>query len=110
MRWGTRDKFQVFQPQEAAWQCDFLALGDPAPGDDSKVCECEVSGAQSHEGFEWVFCASQFMLCECPGRIRWGNGHRWKILQHHNPGQLVKCTTDDLGDPAPGFLEVKLYC
>lgn len=103
MRWGTPEKFEVFEPKEAPWQCDFIALGDPAPGDNSKVCECEVLGARPREDLEWVFCASQFMLCECPGRIRWGNGKRWKILRHqrHQHLQSVKCTTD-LGDPAPG--------
>ena len=36
---------------------DFTILGDPAPGDVSKVCECEVldaSAAAAEESMTWV--------------------------------------------------------
>ncbi|CAJ1415846.1 unnamed protein product [Effrenium voratum] len=41
------------------------------------------------------------MLCDCPGRIRWGNARRWKLVQPASPNGSLSCSTQ-LGDPAPG--------
>eukprot|EP00435_Cladocopium_sp_Y103_P062012 s448_g23.t1 len=101
MRWGTPSRHQIFEARAEPWKCDFTVLGDPAPGDPSKVCECEVEEAQSLAASrtEWVYCASQFMLCDCPGRIRWGIKTKWTTFPK---GQALSCTTNKLGDPAPG--------
>ncbi|CAK9111163.1 Uncharacterized protein SCF082_LOCUS51620, partial [Durusdinium trenchii] len=104
LRWGTRKQFRTFEPREdGTWPCNFETLGDPAPGDISKICECEVDQSRksdrSNSNMEWIYCASQFMLCDCPGRIRWGNKNRWKIFPMQK--KPLGCNTD-LGDPAPG--------
>lgn len=101
MRWGTPSRHQIFEARAEPWKCDFTVLGDPAPGDPSKVCECEVEETPSlaTSRTEWVYCASQFMLCDCPGRIRWGIKTKWTTFPK---GPALSCTTNKLGDPAPG--------
>lgn len=71
MRWGTPSKHTIFEAKAEPWSCDFQSLGDPAPGETAKICECEATTPRAN--VEWIYCASQYMLCDCPGRIRWGN-------------------------------------
>ena len=72
MRWGTPSKHTIFEAKKEPWSCDFQSLGDPAPGETAKICECEAVSRDMAK-VEWIYCASQYMLCDCPGRIRWGN-------------------------------------
>ena len=50
----------IFWISKSPWadiRGDFTILGDPAPGDVSKVCECEVldsSAAAAEESMTWV--------------------------------------------------------
>lgn len=48
----------------------------------------------------WVFCAAQWMECQCEGRVRWGVDGHWTYLPAQ--AEAVKCTVDALGDAKPG--------
>lgn len=61
-----------------------------------------IRGDESPESpnLEWIMCGEQFMYCECPGKIRWGNDGKWMNLGVRT--EPVHCHFEKLGDPAPG--------
>ncbi|CAE8630094.1 unnamed protein product [Polarella glacialis] len=106
IRWGIEGHFLYIQPalHGGGVMCTYELLGDPAPGENEKRCDCDVSGtaaAPAPSNLEWIFCSAQFMYCQCPGRIRWGAKHTWKVFKAKS--EAVKCVTETLGDPLPGF-------
>lgn len=56
---------------------------------------------------QWVFCADEFMQCQCPGPVRWGDGNHWLKLSHR--AGPVTCSAAELRNPNPG-LTGQMHC
>lgn len=129
LRWGNGDtwlkKKRKKGEKEIKVSCSIMQFKDILPGDDAKHCECseiptnkaalaqatwkEVGAHESEAAvvpgrIEWVFCASQWQECACPGRVRWGNAGKWMYLAPKKgyTEVVVKCSIDFLADVAPG--------
>ncbi|CAJ1433431.1 unnamed protein product [Effrenium voratum] len=52
----------------------------------------------------WIYCAGQWQECLCGGRVKWGNGDLWKMIEPPKGKSIHKvvCSIDVLGDIIPG--------
>jgi len=58
----------------------------------------------------WSFCSNEGEICECYGRVRFGNGRRWTPLNHEADivaNGTIPCNRFYFGDPVP---HVKKIC
>ncbi|CAJ1361150.1 unnamed protein product [Effrenium voratum] len=129
VRWGHGDTWKVIDaPGDGSFltvKCSIDHLKDILPGDDRKHCQCQgkvmsknlrspglPASLSISEGnvqieeknAEWVFCSNQWQDCQCNNHVRWGKGHKWKVISPDKLGALfsVKCDVNTLGDPVPG--------
>jgi len=86
----------------------------PVPGDEKskelpqegdEAAASEISWAERSTGpAKWIFCASQWQECSCPGQVRWGNNDKWQTFSPKRAGEKldIKCNPQDLEDIIPG--------
>lgn len=60
----------------------------------------------------WNFCANQWEECRCNGKIRWGHGQTWKVIDppSHMTAFTVKCSIEHLQDVLPGDTRKHCQC
>ncbi|CAK9041186.1 Uncharacterized protein SCF082_LOCUS23836 [Durusdinium trenchii] len=60
----------------------------------------------------WNFCANQWEECVCHGRVRWGYGRTWKVIDPplHSSSLTVMCSIKHLQDVLPGESQKHCQC
>lgn len=68
--------------------------------------------ADNSSEHSWNFCAKQWEDCTCSGRVRWGHGETWKVIDPplHATSFTVTCSIAHLKDILPGNNEKHCQC